>query len=128
MPSAWAPMPGRERSRTLSAILKPCPSSPSRLATGTRTSSNASMAVGEPLDDTTRLNRQVERSPASPGVMDSDPGGQQPHRQTDAEIRKQRAKSRRADSFASPPNNNGKHPRKRTAHTRGKESTHKQEQ
>src|SRR5229473_6768558 len=41
-------MPGRERSSTASAILNPAPSSPSRLATGTFTSSNTSCAVGEP--------------------------------------------------------------------------------
>src|SRR5947207_11976963 len=61
-------------------------------------------------------------------MMDFEPGGQQSHRQTDEEIRKQWAKIRRADSFAFPPNQNGKHDRKRTGHTLGKEGTDKEEQ
>src|SRR5207248_7150506 len=67
-------------------------------------------------------------SPGCSDVMDFEPGGQQPHRQTDEEIGKQRAKIRRADSFAFPPNKNGKHDRKRTGHTLGKEGTDKEEQ
>ena len=48
MPTAWAAIPGRERSNVCIAIAKPWPSAPSRLPTGTRTPSKASSAVGEP--------------------------------------------------------------------------------
>ena len=48
MPTACAAMPRRERSSVSIAILKPSPSSPIRLALGTRTSSKVSSAVGEP--------------------------------------------------------------------------------
>src|SRR5437879_4553794 len=48
MPRACAPIPGRDRSSTASAILNPAPSSPSRLAAGTLTSSNTICAVGDP--------------------------------------------------------------------------------
>ena len=41
-------MPGRDRSRVRIASPKPSPSAPIRFATGTRTLSNASSAVGEP--------------------------------------------------------------------------------
>ena len=50
MPTAWAAIPGRDRSNVCIAIAKPWPSSPSRLPTGTRTPSKASSAVGEPAD------------------------------------------------------------------------------
>ena len=45
-PSEQAPMLTRPPSSALSAILKPSPSAPSRLATGTRQSSTISIAVG----------------------------------------------------------------------------------
>ncbi len=48
MPTAWAAIPGRLRSNVFIAIAKPSPSSPRRLATGTRMSSKASSAVGLP--------------------------------------------------------------------------------
>src|SRR5438552_7556221 len=41
---------------------------------------------------------------------------------------KQRAKIRRANLFAFPPNKNSKHDRKRTGHALGKQSTDKEEQ
>ena len=48
MPTAWAPMAGRLRSRVCMAMVKPMPSSPTRLAAGTRTSSKTTSAVGLP--------------------------------------------------------------------------------
>ena len=48
MPSACAAMPGRDLSSTFIAILKPSPSSPSRLAAGTSQSAKISSTVGEP--------------------------------------------------------------------------------
>ena len=48
MPTAWAAMPGRERSKVFMAMAKPSPSAPRRFDAGTRTSSNTSSAVGEP--------------------------------------------------------------------------------
>jgi len=47
MPTAWVAMPMRPPSMAVSAMRKPWPSSPMRLATGTRHSSNTSSAVSE---------------------------------------------------------------------------------
>ena len=47
MPTAWAAMPIRPPSRLASAILSPCPSSPSRWLAGTRISSNAMAQVSD---------------------------------------------------------------------------------
>ena len=49
MPSAWAAMPGRERSSTCIAILNPSPSAPTRFAAGTRQSLKKISPVVEPL-------------------------------------------------------------------------------
>ena len=48
MPTAWAPMVGRLRSRVCMAMVNPWPSSPIRLAAGTRTSSKTTSPVGLP--------------------------------------------------------------------------------
>ncbi len=47
-PTAWAAMPGRDRSRVRIASENPSPSAPIRFAVGTRTPSKASSAVGLP--------------------------------------------------------------------------------
>ena len=48
IPTAWAPMVGRLRSRVCMAMVNPIPSSPTRLVAGTRTSSKEIAAVGLP--------------------------------------------------------------------------------
>ena len=48
IPTAWAPMVGRLRSRVCMAMVKPWPSSPILLSTGTRTSSKTTSPVGLP--------------------------------------------------------------------------------
>ena len=48
MPTAWAPMVGRDCSRVFIANLNPSPSAPSRFSTGTSQSLKWSATVGEP--------------------------------------------------------------------------------
>jgi hypothetical protein len=70
MPTAWAPMVGRLRSRVCMAMVKPWPSSPIRWVAGTRTSSRVTSAgraapqahlvlVGGHLDAPVRLDQEA---------------------------------------------------------------------
>src|SRR5438046_1727177 len=74
MPSACAATPGRERSRIRIAILKPSPSSPSRFAAETRTSSKVSSPVVEPLIPIFGSRRAT----AKPGVSASTTNAEMP--------------------------------------------------
>src|SRR4051812_25455686 len=48
IPTAWAPIVGRDRSSVAMAMRKPSPSAPIMFEAGTRTSSNSTSPVGEP--------------------------------------------------------------------------------
>src|SRR5450756_144645 len=80
IPTACAAMPGRDRSSVRMARRKPSPSGPSKLAAGTRTSSKASSAVGEPRIPILCSSRLTEK----PGLAVST---------TNAEIRRCRSAS-----------------------------------
>ncbi|KOG66162.1 hypothetical protein ADK76_03755 [Streptomyces griseoflavus] len=67
-PIAQAAMPRRPESSADRAIAKPWPSSPIRRASGTRTPSKCSWAVGEPFMPILRSGAAAVRPSASPGT------------------------------------------------------------
>ena len=69
MPSAWAAIPGRERSSTRIAVRNPVPSSPTSASAGTRQPSNTSSPVVEPLMPIFGSIRATEKPGASFSTM-----------------------------------------------------------
>ena len=69
MPSAWAPIPGRDRSSTRIAVRNPLPSSPISAPASTRQPSNTSSPVVEPLMPIFGSIRATENPGASLSTM-----------------------------------------------------------